>query len=465
METLQRAANRGSISTGYDIDNSLKLEPLLGERLYFTPASAGNRKTWTVSLWFKRTDDGYSMMFGTADTYVYLDTGGGAMHIRLDQSGLSGSTYLYTTAQYMDSSAWYHFVLAVDTTQSTASDRAKFYVNGVQETSFTTETYPTQNIDTDWNFTNAHYVGGWSGAAYDSAGYISEVHSVDGQQLDPTEFGEFDSDTGIWKPKAYTGTYGTNGFYLEFKNAADLGDDTSGNNKNFVLSNITSADQATDTPTNNFCTMTAFANFYRYPKTENAVNGGTSVADSNVSNAWTGTMCTTPLFTGKWYWEVRMNQPSEQVCGIHDFNGNVGSNVNPYQVAGAQSWIVYGGGAYWLKSIDGTTTQGGTEGAFANGTIVGVALDLDNHLLTFYENGGSAGTNLTNIDISSLTNVYPGPWMPFVGVFRNSLKTNFGGFPGFTISSGNADENGYGNFEYAPPSGFLAICSKNLAES
>ena len=160
-----------------------------------------------------------------------------------------------------------------------------------------------------------------------------------------------------------------------------------------------------------------------------------------------------------------MNQPSEQVCGIHDFNGNVGSNVNPYQVAGAQSWIVYGGGAYWLKSIDGTTTQGGTEGAFANGTIVGVALDLDNHLLTFYENGGSAGTNLTNIDISSLTNVYPGPWMPFVGVFRNSLKTNFGGFPGFTISSGNADENGYGNFEYAPPSGFLAICSKNLAES
>jgi len=458
METLARAANRGSISTGYDIDNSLALKSKSAERLYFTPSSSGNRKTWTFSIWAKfPITDKYCMMMGTADTYMYLDQYGGDLHIRLD-----GSNYLYTTPVYRDTSAWYHIVLAVDTTQATAANRAKLYVNGEQVTDFATEVYPAQNADTDWNFTNAHYVGGWSVSTYDSDCYIAEVHSVDGQQLSPTDFGEFDSDTGIWKPKAYTGSYGTNGFYLEFKNAADLGDDTSGNNKNFVLSNITSADQATDTPTNSFCTQINSASFLqRSPQTDHATYAGTISQDSSVTNNWTGTMCSFPIFSGKWYWEVKMNQPSEQMCGVHSFIGATGNNTGPYQVDNA--WVCYGGGAYWLSYIDGTAAQGGTEGAFSNGTVVGVALDMGGKTLTFYENGGSAGTNLTNIDISSLVDKGD-PLIPFIGVFRNAIWTNFGGYTTMSNSTSYADENGYGSFVYQPPSGYYALCSKNLAE-
>ena len=448
MEVLQRTANRGSISTGYDIDNSLKLEGNNSERLYFTPASAGNRKTWTVSLWFKRTDNGYSMMFGTADTYVYLDTNGGAMHIRLDQSGLSGSTYLYTTAQYRDTSAWYHFVLAVDTTQSTASDRAKFYVNGVQETSFTTETYPTQNIDTDWNFTNAHYVGGWTGAAYDSSGYMAEVHSVDGQQLAPTEFGEFDEDTGIWKPKEYTGTYGTNGFYLEFKNSADLGDDTSGNNKNFVLNNITSADQATDTPTNNFCTLNYLIP-YGYPTT---ISEG-SVKGVDNSSGLGGAAGTIAVNSGKWYWEFK-SSVSTTVMGIQDIEADTSTSNNAHEIA-------YTMGVYLLGEYNYAKDPTGRNDGSTSGLIFdadkryAVALNLDDDEITYYQTGSSVGT----FSLDGLAGLYVRPFASCAG----TLQWNFGGYT--TIGSySNSDENGYGNFEYTPPSGYYALCTKNLAE-
>jgi hypothetical protein len=172
--------------------------------------------------------------------------------------GVYDTTYeilLVTTPVYRDVSAWYHVVVAVDTTQATSSNRVKLYVNGVQVTSFDNEIYPSLNFDTAVNNTVAHYIGDHPALGYYYDGYMAEVNLIDGQQLDHTDFGEFDEDSGIWKPIAYTGTYGTNGFFLEFKDSSALGDDTSGEGNDFTVNNLTSIDQTTDTPTNNFATM------------------------------------------------------------------------------------------------------------------------------------------------------------------------------------------------------------------
>ena len=251
METLQRAANAGSVSTGYEIANSVKLERDNTEGFTFTNSSASNRKTWTISYWFKRTEpsSGWDIIIGTnTGLEVGIDNN--------DQFYFYDGGYLFkTNRKFRDTSAFYHLVIALDTTQSTAANRIRLYVNGVEETSLATDAPPTQNADLKWNSTGiAFYVGYYPSPNYYSNGYLADIYSVDGAALAPTDFGEFDEDSGIWKPKAASPTYGTNGFKLEFKDSADLAADTSGNSKTISAINITSADQATDTPTLNFCT-------------------------------------------------------------------------------------------------------------------------------------------------------------------------------------------------------------------
>ena len=257
METLQRTANRGSVSTGYDIDNSCKFEADNSEYLSRTPSSAGNRRTWTFSGWVKRTEigSGGNTILSAGDTYIQFD--GNALQINFRAA--SENFFIITNRLFRDTSAWYHIVVQCDTTQGTASNRAKVWVNGVQETSFSTSTYDnmSQNYDTLMNSTNEHEVGKYSNEETTYAnffnGYITELHLVDGTALTPTSFGEFDDDSGIWIPKAYTGSHGTNGFYLDFEDASNMGNDASGGT-DFTETNITAADQATDTPTNNFAT-------------------------------------------------------------------------------------------------------------------------------------------------------------------------------------------------------------------
>jgi hypothetical protein len=168
----------------------------------------------------------------------------------------SGGTtyYLNTNRLFRDVSAWYHILVAYDSTQATASNRVKFYVNGTQETSFETSNYPAQDVDSELNKANAIRLYSWNGSEYFN-GYIAENVFCDGQALAPSDFGEFDEDSGIWKPIAYEGTYGTNGYFLEFKDSSALGDDTSGNTNDWTVNNLTSIDQTTDTPTNNFATL------------------------------------------------------------------------------------------------------------------------------------------------------------------------------------------------------------------
>ena len=227
---------------GYSIDNSLRFEGN-NTNLSKTFSSAGNRYKWTYSGWFKLAQilTTENKLFGAAPTtnptyFQFSDNNAAALTVAKWNGG--GHDFRLTTNRlFRDVGAWYHLVVAFDTQQATASNRVKIYVNGVQETSFHTSVYPSQNYQSDINNNVAHYVGGTQGITTGAwRGYQAEINFIDGQQLDPTDFGEFDTDSGIWKPIAYTGSYGSNGFYLDFENSASLGADSSGNSNNFSVS-------------------------------------------------------------------------------------------------------------------------------------------------------------------------------------------------------------------------------------
>jgi hypothetical protein len=246
-----------SITGGYEVDNSLRFNDGSSDYLSKTLGAPTNNKKWTWSSWLKRStisNDQHTFFSAGTDYNMLQFATADTIQIEFDDSD---NYRVRTNRLFRDVSAWYHIVVAVDTTQSTASNRMKFYVNGVQETSFSTANYPPQNYDTPINSATEHNIGRRitdTSKFYD--GYMSEVVFVDGQQLTPTDFGEFDEDSGIWKPIDVSGlTFGNNGFYLPFENSAALGQDDSGNGNNFTVNNLTSIDQTTDTPTNNYATL------------------------------------------------------------------------------------------------------------------------------------------------------------------------------------------------------------------
>jgi len=443
METLQRTANRGSISTGYDIDNSLKFESDNTEYLSKTPSSAGNRRTWTFSAWVKRSEitatsnatGNQNMVFSAGDTYLQFD--GNAIWI--NHRAASENFFLATNRLFRDSSAWYHIVWQLDTTDSTAADRAKLYINGVRETSFQNSTYDNMslNYEAAVNNTVEHEIGKYS--LHDTTyagmfnGYMAEIHLVDGTALTPTSFGEFDSDSGIWKPKAYTGSHGTNGFYLDFSDSANLGDDASGNGNNFTETNITSADQATDTPTNNFCTMNMLDRTNGNSKNQ---EGATKVTTDGGSG-WCSMVATMGVTKGKWYWETQRSGGSSDSNDV--VTGIVGSEdaYIPYSSA-AQYYI---GNVATSSSMGFYTTgvpnvRNGDGGSLSNsaGDIIMIGLDMDNSKIYFGVNGtwdalGTGG--------SSLHADFDGEFvLPAVAVYQGKqIKINFGGYASYTISS------------------------------
>ena len=479
MEVLQRTANRGSISTGYDVDNSVKLEADNTEYLNRVIASGGNRKTWTISAWVKRTEisdashggghtifgvnvsgnEGTIVRFNTGTTAATLDT------IQIDIGAGGTLSRSHTSQVFRDTSAWYHIVLAVDTTQSTATDRFKLYVNGELVTSYYSRNNPAQNFDTSNNQADnscTQHIGAYtvSGTAYGKfCGYIAEVNHVDGAALAPTAFGEVDSDSGIWKPKAASPTYGTNGFFLDFADSGNLGDDESGNGLDFTEVNIAAADQATDTPTNNFCTFNAV----NMSGSSAKLAEGATFTASTANGAFTtyGTMAPS---SGKWWWEGKI-----QVFESGSTYACIGATTN---LAGLPSVSAQLSGGHVIKLAKNQkwvlNSTGYTYGAtYADADIINVGLDLDNRKFYTYKNGTIDDAN--GIDISSSTfDGFGSQWMPLVITYgsggASSYEINFGGYRTYGIGSPQSDGNGYGTFEYAPPSGYYALCTKNLAE-
>ena len=328
-----------------------------------------------------------------------------------------------------------------------------------------------QNADTGINSTNEHEIGKYTldetTYAEFFSGYMAEMHLVDGTALDATSFGEFDEDSGIWKPKAYTGSYGTNGFYLDFADASDLGDDESGNGNDYTETNITSADQATDTPTNNFATANVIGNTRsgKFTYTE----GGTKVVRAG-STDWDSWANTIAVGSGKWYAEFKM---------IGDTYHFVGVGSEDYYFVGAGSGtgfpeVYYGYSGtnsvgYYASNGDiyNNGSQSNTDPTYADGDIISVALDMDNGKVYFAKNGTwiesqNPATGANSIALPDTSARY------FIGTshYQANLgaECNYGGYTSFSISSAASDANGYGTFEYAPPSGYYALCSKNLAE-
>jgi hypothetical protein len=471
--------NVGSATAGgYNVANSLRFNIGSSDSLTRTLGTPSNGKKFTISVWTKLIIDpagnAQEIMAGGADgsneTFLRY-TSNETIQFRHDHAS-DQNWQLQTNRKFRDPSAWYHIVAAVDTTQGTDTNRVKIYVNGVQETSLLTANYPAVNEETFLNVDEDICIAkqAYAASAFFS-GYMSEFVFLDGQTLDPTSFGEFDSDSAIWKPIAISGlTFGNNGFYLEFKgsgtsaNSSGLGADTSGNDLHFTVGNLTAVDQSTDTCTNNFATLNPLDNFYA----ASTLSEGNLKVVTNASNETYNTT-TIGASSGKWYCEMKhvSSEPDDDTGTNRTFFGIA-------DVPTGQSDSQGTGDVYIYRS-DGSRFAGTTETSSygdawdSTGEIIGIAMDLDNNKLYFSVNGtfqnsgdptsGATGTGAIAIAANKTYFFVVGDSTPHA--ITNEM--NFGS-PPFAISSGNTDAEGFGNFEFAVPSGYFALCSKNLAE-
>ena len=454
---------RSAAPATYQVQRSIRLNSADSAYLSRTPGSAGNRKTWTWAGWVKRSAFGSrQVLFGTGDTSFnnanwiefFSDD-----KLRIGDYITSTQYEVKTTQVFRDASAWGHLTVAVNTTQATSSNRVKVYWNGTEITAFDTATYPSLNLDTQLNTTNAHGIG--RGGAYNAQyfnGYLADIHFIDGQALDPTSFGEFDATTGVWNPKAYTGTYGTNGFRLPFSDnsaatSTTLGKDAAGSN-NWTPNNLSVTagagnDSLVDSPTNygtdsgaggtvrgNYCTLNPLSTSSgTYSQGNLRFEGASSWMNSN------GTFA---VSTGKWYYEVTVaSAPFTPRNFSTEYNG-FGWAVSNVQAATTTprtqtDAVMYADSGHY-KNFSGSITDGGS--AISVNDVLAVAVDLDANTFTFYKNnsqiatgtiGGTAGRELTP-RISSYNGSY------------GALDVNFGQRP----------------FAYTAPSGYKALCTANL---
>jgi hypothetical protein len=447
-----------SVSGGYEVSNSLRFNDDDSAYLTRTPSSAGNRKTWTWSAWIKRgnisTTQKLFMAYGGNNE-------GGYTSIDLDSNDTFRVTGYAaaietTTALLRDVSAWYHLMVVFDTTQATEANRVKMYINGEQAATSQGGSHPDQNFEPAINNNVIHTIGArylTSATGEFLDGYMTEVNFIDGTAKSPTDFGEFD-DNNVWIPKEYTGSYGTNGFFLQFKqtgtsqNASGIGADTSGNDNHFAVTNLAATDVMLDSPTNNWAT---FNPLFKYDN--EVLYEGNLKADTGSLG---GTIGTFGLTSGKWYWEIRPSSVNAVYTPRH---------AGITEIQNAQTSL-YTKSVYYesngKKNINNTSSSYGA--TFTGGDILGVALDIDNQTVTYYKNNSSQGS----IDISSVYSI--GDTITFshaqsAGVNQTAIG-NFGqdsSFAGNETRQNNSDGNGFGDFYYAPPSGFLALCTQNLA--
>ena len=461
------------VTPAYEVANSVRFNGGSSDDLVRTPSSSGNNNKSTLSVWLKRSkvDEEDFIIYGFGGSanrckITFLDNN----KLQINTIVSSSNNLVYETNRlFRDISAWYHIVIAFDSTLGTAGDRVRLYIIGTEETSFATETHMGQNTS---NFLSTSgtpvYIGSQASGNYFD-GYMAEFVFIDGQQLDPTSFGEFDSNSpNIWKPIDVSGlTFGTNGFYLDFENASSLGADVSGNSNNFTVNNLTSVDQSTDTCTNNFATL----NFLSGSLSGTTLSEG-NLAVANDGNGWRWRPSTIAPSSGKWYAEFKPTSSApiytyigvtpQYVWDTIDGEGiGVGSGLDRtdggYSVGYEKSGAVY----------KNAQSQSGSWSSYTTDDIIGVALDLDNHKVYFSKNGtfqnsgdptsGSTGTGAVSLNTSV------GDWSISPSFAGSAVSCNYGSAP-YTISSGNTDANGYGNFEYSVPSGYYALNTKNLAE-
>jgi hypothetical protein len=427
-----------------------------------TPGSAGNRRTFTISAWVKKTLTQNASIFSA----WYADSTVGHFVFRIDSGDRLGwsqwSNDSYSTRLFRDPSAWYHVVLAVDTTQGTASNRIKLYVNGIQETSFAVgPVYPSLDEELPVNNNNSQTVGSnnYSSNQNFFDGSMANVEMVDGLQLTPAYFGSTDSTTGIWTPQASStiSSYGTNGFKLKMDTATP-GADTSGNTNNFTVGGGTPT-LTQGSPSNNWCTWNPLI-----PGTTNYVysNGNNTV--NQTSGAWVKTVSTIGVNSGKWYWEVsatnaQISAGKYTVIGVATTtDATAASGMSPNGIG------MKNNGSVGISTVLVATLSG-----FELGDIISCYLDMDNGALYYAKNGVMENSGVPTSGASK-TGAFslPNPtethfaYMSPYGT-NNKAEANFGeGFFGTTAAGTQADDNGQGLFAYDVPAGYYALNTKNL---
>ena len=471
--------NPGGDFYSHTIDQSLRFEDGDTAYLSHTPPSAGNRKTWTWSGWVKRGNLSIQRIFtaGTSGSSYFQFRFDTNHEILMSSEQPSLVLNLKTTQKFRDPSAWYHLVLVMDTTQSTAADRTKLYVNGSLVTDFSSTTRPSQNTDLLINSTTAHMIGALSYAtsAGEYDGYMAEINFLDGIANDPTTLGLGEFKDGVWIPKKYSGSYGNEGFHLTFQGTGtattsqgttaqtNIGDDQSGNGNNWAVNNLVSSDVVPDSPTNNFATLNPLHTYWNpsYPPTISEGNLKTYTA----SPQWATTLGTIGVSSGKWYAEFLVTTGASPAAvaaiGILDIGAGNPMDTSSYFIGVETNSVSYYGS-------NGTKYANGSNSAYGNtwglGDIIGVALDLDAGTVKFYknntvQNSGTAAASSLSGTFAIGCAVYP----------TGAIVANFGQDSSFagTKTSGSAsaaDGNGVGDFFYSPPSGHLAVCSSNLPE-
>ena len=447
-----------------------------------TISSNGSKRTFTFSAWVKRSEiTSYNPLFGhiSDSGNDYFAIGFNNSDQLFAESIASGNNQIVVKPNrlFRDTNAWYHIVVAVDTTQATASNRVKIYINGVQETSFATSTYPSQNADIDVNVSGEPMV---VGGMYDPVntyfdGYISHAAFVDGQALAQTVFGETDSTSGIWKFKSPSGvTWGTNGFHLKFENSGALGADSSGQGNTFTVQG--NLKQALDTPSNNHATLNSLDTGYS-SAVINLANGNNTTMNTSGFGDY-GIRSTLGVSKGKWYWECKnaaVNGGGGNTMAIIPMSKRLVINI---MSASGPTAGVYGIQRYSDSSINihtnGSVASQNTAmwGGITTSDVIGFALDMDNGKLYLSKNGdfkdssGNTGNPATQAN-PTFTGISTGEFHGFYSELRmnndNGLQVNFGnGFFGTTAIT-SAGSNGNGSlFEYDVPSGFYALNTKNL---
>tara|TARA_R100001460_G_scaffold41877_3_gene77783 strand:- start:70 stop:1482 length:1413 start_codon:yes stop_codon:yes gene_type:complete len=465
------------VAPPYNISQSIRFSSADSAYMSRTVGSGGNTKTWTVSCWFK-IGKLTSTRGASSFLWVCHQSDGNRLQLSFDSGtlgnagdylsiydGASASTIFRTNRVFRDPSAWYHLIIVADTSNAISTERFRVYLNGERETSFSTINYPALNADLGWNQNGStYYLGDYFAShngTYSFDGYIAEFVHIDGTALDPSSFG-LTNESGIWIPKDVSDlTFGTKGFHIDGRDSADLGDDESGQGNDFSTSGLGTHDQMVgESPTNNFAVLN--------PLDE---RGSGTLSDGNLQMAFGATndnvTATQGLNTGKLYWEVYIVDKDDPYVGVQD-SGVASTGYTEDAVA---LWV---DGGYIYE--DGSDT-GDRSTTYANGDIVGVAFDVDNKKIWWSKNGqwysaddsSTATINISEVEAGNQAQVItrsPDFFMPFVGNYNTgTVIMNFGQegtFAGNVTAGGNSDGNGVGNFKYSVPSGYLALCTKNL---